>query len=161
MPEETKKFKCPHCHALIDGVKYECYTSGKEWGRAYINKEGFFENYDCDDSETNDTSDYEYECPECGHSIYESDFENQTLEEDEREEKVNEDNKPIEYDEDEELEELLSAGDNEDLPDKNEYFHCPKCSYPNFINRGEKTCDCVNCGKEIIINKLKPALVNH
>jgi hypothetical protein len=94
MPNEPKKNKCPHCGAFIEEVDYFCYTSGKEWGKADINiEDGYFETTECNDSEITDSSDYEYTCPECKHSVDIDDFDNE--EEEEEDPELNEDGQPL------------------------------------------------------------------
>lgn len=59
---------CPECGEQIESLNYACHTTGREWGRAYIGNDGISD-HNCTDSETSETDDYEYECPECGNII--------------------------------------------------------------------------------------------
>lgn len=58
---------CPHCGERIDRLKYSCGTTG--WETGTVSDRG---NWDCDDSGTDDTHNYEYFCPECDTRIRES-----------------------------------------------------------------------------------------
>lgn len=73
--ENVFMFRCPHCHEEIDHAFYNASTSGWESGSAYINEDGQFDDHETNDSESNDTFDYEYRCPECDHSLSEDELE--------------------------------------------------------------------------------------
>jgi len=147
MPQE-KKFKCPHCEAWIENVKYFCYTSGKEWGSAFINEDGEFDDHNSDDSETTDSNDYEYTCPECGASLGQQDFRQQTGEITPPTPIINEDNQPIHTQEDVKSK-LLATRNGSYLPDNNEYTTCPKCKKINFVQYDEHSYVCTKCNRTI------------
>ena len=71
MPE----FICPHCGEAIDHFNYTLDTVGTEWGRANFNQRTRYASsmdLDCSDSETGDTDNLRFECPECDESINDS-----------------------------------------------------------------------------------------
>ena len=69
MPERI--ITCPSCGHESTRITYRCSTSGSENGNVTVNEDDNFLNEESTDSETNDCSDYEYECPECSH-IYDN-----------------------------------------------------------------------------------------
>ena len=160
MPETQQRiFKCPHCEEEITEVKYECHSSGSEWGRAAINGDGNFQDHETDDSETSDTYDYEYLCPECDHNICEEDLMNDEDEENDNNEEnegaringtinansymqapeqtiINEDNQKVTNNktkESEKIRNLISRREvNINQINENTIF-CPKCQKQNSI----------------------------
>lgn len=71
MPE----FICPNCEAAIDEFCYTLDTTGYEWGRARFNhrtQHAHAMDLDCSESETNDSNNLRFECPECNESIEEN-----------------------------------------------------------------------------------------
>ena len=154
---EPKVFKCPECEAEIDTVKYSCYTSGKEWGTCYINDRGEFEDHECDDSETNDCDDYEYECPECGHDLCESDFRDMTPKPPTaKKPELNEDGKPITNVMTEFLEQVILKEETYyhqhifDDDENSEFFHCKVCGTLNERGKEETAPECTKCGAVLI-----------
>jgi len=66
-----KALICQGCGESIieNGARYSCNTSGREWGHSEINVSSGYFSDDCDDSETQDSFDYEYSCDNCEHDI--------------------------------------------------------------------------------------------
>ena len=64
MPRPTS-IECPHCEQDIEHLAYRCNTSGYESGTTSLN----MDDDSCEDSETTDSDEYEYFCPECDGEI--------------------------------------------------------------------------------------------
>lgn len=71
-------WKCKYCNEEIDYLNYKAYTEGREYGDAHLENpepgqepgdEVTISDWEYCDSETTETSDYIYSCPECNHDI--------------------------------------------------------------------------------------------
>lgn len=68
-------WKCKYCNEEIEHLCYKAYTTGREYGDAILEdpdpdqEEASICDWEYNDSETTETSDYVYSCPECDHDI--------------------------------------------------------------------------------------------
>lgn len=68
-------WKCKYCNEEIEHLCYKAYTEGREYGDAILEdpdpdqEEASICDWEYNDSETTETSDYIYSCPECNHNI--------------------------------------------------------------------------------------------
>lgn len=64
------RITCPECDEELSSLRYRCETTGWEDGEMELNgRDTSYCDHHAEDSGTNDTNDYAYECPECGHEF--------------------------------------------------------------------------------------------
>ena len=151
---------CPECHARLTHVSYECDTTGYEMGSCTFGEHGF-EEYECEDSGTNDNDNYEYQCPECLHNLYfsnllNSDPDDIAIEVDE----TVEPNPPIPETNDGDISNTVRRSENNshvqiDSPTNRvevRSIKCPACQHNNLIDEEEDNAIlCEKCNNEIMI----------
>lgn len=160
-------FKCPHCDATIDYLKYTSECS--EYGRYDFNNEEEEDaqngDYNCDDSETNNTI---TECPECDTCTEPEDLifvnEDEDEDEEEDEEGEEEEEKPTK----ERIREnsstiIIPRGYKKyydtEKPEVTNHVFCPKDKTITLVSNQEleedKYVRCTTCMTKINIEKLK------
>lgn len=154
------KFKCPHCQEELEYVNYTANTSGWERGSAKVNNNGDFADHECEDSETNEASDYEYSCPECDEPLEESDLERiEEKEEEEEETPKNEDGEELKPpNEKENIKKFIAEHENNFIQtiQRENIIICIKCGQTNLTKREEleeETAECSKCGQQLTKNK--------
>lgn len=151
------QFKCPYCEEIIDKVNYSCDTSGQEYGDACIDDEGEFTDHRHNDSNSNDSDNYIYQCPECDHELDQSEL-IKVNDDKKTEENTNEDGKPIQTPIVMPLNELISDNSQSffqiDSTFNNDYVVCKECGEKNIIDENEESCACSNCDTILVRTKI-------
>jgi hypothetical protein len=75
MPQHREGGRCPNCHHVIDHLNTE--SDAYEFGHCDLDGE----NYETDDYESNDNSEFRYICPDCGEDCAPRDVEDVASEE--------------------------------------------------------------------------------
>lgn len=152
---ERKILRCPVCGETITSLRFECSTQGWETGSAILNdKTGEIEFHGTDDSGSNECSNYEYTCPECGNPI-DPDRMREAAKNAEPAAKTkpptDEDGRLItEKQKEKMVEELLADDDADYLLTRISFTPCHKCGQLNEFGPREQSVECINCNSLVV-----------
>lgn len=127
---------CTNCNTTISQVNYSCNATNRDYGYIILNNTSEYSigEENVNNSETIDTEDYTYECPECDQELNYSWINNQIRE--------NDTHKKIEH----KIE--IKGNKNRSGVTNNNIFICPTCDNSAVIGYTDKFNFCTKCKKE-------------